>query len=136
MKLHSKITPVLVMGFAVLVASLGFYIDTREPESRELELYVPIESQLSIVDTPNYELQIGDTEYLLTSELFYTYLLYVELGDGRSIGIKPNGELDFEGDLSEQAVEFWRILAEGVPLFASDWCDTDSGNAARSAKEE
>lgn len=78
----------------------------------------------------SYELQIGDTEYLLQMEYppydDYYYLLHVWLGDGRSIGIKPNGELEFEGELSEQAVEFWQVLAAGVPLFANEWCEENS----------
>lgn len=133
MKLHSNTVSSLVIGFAVILIGLGIYIDANhKPEvyvSLSEDTYIP-NAKLSVVDTPNnnvYELQIGDTEYLLElSDNFYTYLLYVELGDGRSIGIKPNGELDFEGELSEQAVEFWRVLAAGVPLFASEWCEEDA----------
>jgi len=50
------------------------------------------------------------------------YLFKVELDDGREIRILPNGELEFEGDLSEQAVEFWRELASGVPIWTDEIC--------------
>lgn len=65
----------------------------------------------------------GDFENGIEDE--NTYLLSVHLDNGRVIRILPDGSLEFEGDLSEQAVEFWEVLAGGVPMFTAILCEAE-----------
>ncbi len=91
---------ILATLFVSTMAGLGIYLNVYHESA------------------PTYEFTEVNSGYSFD----HTYLLAVHLSDGRAIMILPSGELKFNGDLSEQAVQFWQKLAEGVPAFTEILC--------------